>query len=266
MTLYLRRSFAALAVLALAACARSESPTAADQASDLLASVVVDPSLGSEPGQASLLGLTMEPTSTYAGDLSAATSCVYSPTSKRVECPPITRNGLTITRSIAFFDANGEAQPKRDENTRSTNSRIDVTGSSTTPRGTLAVVRSSDQTVSGLGRSATTHTINGLETGKTSGTLSTERGAVTMSEETSSKTDNVVVPVPAERGSWPLSGSTTRSGTTSATRAATNESRSSSWSEKITFTGTSVVNVEITRDGKTKTCTRDLALRTSTCS
>ena len=266
MNAILRRSLPGLALLALAACARDNAPTAAvDSASDLVASVAVDPALAAEPGQASLVGITMEPATTFAGELSAATACTYSPTSKRVECPPVTRNGLTYTRSIAYYDGAGVAQPKRDDKTRATNTRIDVKGNVTTPKGTLAVVRSSDLTVSGLGRASTTHTMNGLETGRTSGTLATDKGAAAMREESSSKTENVVVPVPAKAGSWPLSGSTTRSGSTTATRVATNETRSSSWSEKVTYTGTSVVNVEITRDGKTKTCTRDLATRKTTC-
>ena len=265
MNVVARRSAAVFALLAVAACARDNAPTATADASDLLASVAVDPSLAAEPGQASLVGITLEPVTTFAGELTAATACTYSPVSMRVECPPVTRNGLTYTRSIAFYDAAGVAQPKRDDNTRSTNTRIAVTGSTTTPKGTLAVVRSSDLTVSGLGRASTTHTLNGLETGKTSGTLTTDKGSVVMTEEVSSRTENVVVPAPATAGSWPLSGSTTRSGTTSATRAATSESRTSSWSETVTFTGTSVVKVVITRDGKTKSCTRDLAARTSTC-
>jgi hypothetical protein len=266
MNALLRRSFAGLALLALPACARDNALTAtADSSADLLASVAVDPTIAAEPGQASVLGITMEPTTTFEGELSAAAACTYSPVSKRVECPPVTRNGLTYTRSIAFFDAAGTAQPRRDDNTRATNTRIDVAGNVATPRGALAVVRSSDLTVAGLGRASTAHTLNGLETGRTSGTLTTDRGAVVMSEEVSSKTENVVVPAPAKAGSWPLSGSTTRAGTTSATRPATNESRTSSWSEKVTFTGTSVVNVVVTRDGKTKTCTRDLAAHTSTC-
>ena len=265
MQLPIRRSLALVAALALAACSRDTLPTGAT-ADDLFASVTVDPIVGAEAGQSSELGLTMDPAVTYEGALGSATVCVYSTTSKRVECPPVTRGGLTFTRSIAFFDAAGASQTARDANTRSANTRIDVTGNATTPKGTLAIVRSSDLTVSGLGRAATTHTINGLETGKSSGTLTTDRGSVVLSEVTSSQAEKVVVPVPAKAGSYPLSGTTTRSGTTNATRAATGETRTSSWSEKVTYTGTNVVTVVITRDGKSKNCTRDLAAHKTTCS
>jgi hypothetical protein len=261
----LLRHSAAFALLALGACARGDSVTAVTDGSDLLASVAVDPSIGAEPGQASLLGITMEPVTSFEGTVSAAANCVYSATTQRVECPTIVRNGLTFKRSIGYYTATGTPQPQRNADTRSANTKIDVSGSTVTPRGTLTVARASNLTVAGLGATATTHTLNGLETGTTSGTVTTDKGSVVMSETSSSKTENVVVPVPAKPGSWPISGTTTRSGSTSATRAATNESRTSSWSEKVTWSGTSVVNVEITRDGKTKSCTRDLSKQKTTC-
>ena len=262
----IRWSAAVLTSLTLAACAHSDAPTGTVDPADLLNSVAVDPSVGATPSQASLLGITMEPVTSFEGTVSAAAGCVYSPTSQRIECPAVTRNGLTFTRSIAYYDANGAAQSARNADTRSANTRIDVTGTTTTPRGSLTVVRASNLTVAGLGAGATTHTLNGLETGTTSGTLTTDRGSATMTETSASKTENVVVPVPATAGSWPLSGTTTRSGTTTATRAATNESRTSSWSEKVTWNGTSTVTVVVTRDGVTKTCTRNLATSRATCS
>ena len=36
--------------------------------------------------------------------------CVYSASSGRISCDPVTRNGLTITRSVAYSDASGVAQ------------------------------------------------------------------------------------------------------------------------------------------------------------
>ena len=263
---FIRWSAAMLTSFALAACAHSDAPTASIDASDLLNSVAVDPSVGATPDQASLLGITMEPVTSFEGTVSPAANCVYSAASQRLECAPVVRNGLTFTRSIAYYDASGAAQTARNANTRSANTRIDVSGTTTTPRGPLNVVRSSSLTVAGLGAGATTHTLNGLETGTTSGTVTTDKGSATMTETSTSKTENVVVPVPATAGSWPLSGTTTRSGTTTATRAATNESRTSSWSEKVTWNGTSTVTVVVTRDGVTKTCTRNLATSRATCS
>lgn len=264
MSLAFRRSVAATALLALAACGDG-APTRTISEADLMSVAEIDPALGAEPGQAGQIGITMEPALTYDGRIGGESACAWSATSLRIECAPVTRDGLVITRSIAFADAAGTAQQRRDETTRSANTRIDVRGTTTTPRGALTVARTSDLTVSGLGRGATTHTLNGVESGRVSGTLTTERGAVTIAEESSSRTAAVVVPVPAARGSWPLSGTTTRIGTTTASQAGTTATRTSSWSETVTYTGTSMVQVTITRDGRTHSCTRDLAARRTSC-
>jgi hypothetical protein len=262
MTSLLRRSAAVVALLASASCA-GDSSTAPD--ADLLALASIDPSVGAEAGQAGMIGLTLDPTTTFDGALGGASACAFVAATGRIECAPLTRGGLTVTRSIAFRDAAGAAQPARTETTVSANTRIGVAGTVPLPRGAITVVRSSDLTVSGLGRTSTSHTLNGIETGSTSGRMTTDRGSVDVSETSKSQTENVVVRVPAGPGSWPLSGTTTRSGTTTATRTGTTETHSSSWSERVTWTGTSVVNVTITRDGRTRTCTRDLAARTTTC-
>jgi len=260
-----RRSVAATALLALAACAGDSAPTRTLSDGDLLTLAEIDPALGAEAGQAGQIGITMDPAHTYDGRIGDQASCAWSAASLRIECAPVTRDGLTITRSIAFATAAGTAQQRRDENTRSANTRIDVRGTTTTARGAMTVARTSDLTVSGLGRGATTHTLNGTESGRVSGTLTTERGSVNVTEESSSRTASVIVPVPAARGSWPLSGTTTRAGTTTATHTGSSATRSSSWSETITWNGTSSVQVTITRDGVTRSCTRDLAVRRAGC-
>src|SRR5687768_11335040 len=57
------------------------------------------------------------------------TQCVYSASSGRISCDPITRNGLTITRSVAYTDANGAAQSAYDESTTNTiNTQLEVSG------------------------------------------------------------------------------------------------------------------------------------------
>ena len=73
----------------------------------------MDPSIGTISGQASLPGLTMEPASTYAGSLASSDQCTSSADVGRIVCVPVIRNGLTITRSIAFYNAAGQPQPRR---------------------------------------------------------------------------------------------------------------------------------------------------------
>ena len=260
----LRIMLGGAALAALAACAHETgSPTATPDDTDLLTATAIDPSLGAEAGQASLPGLTLDRTSTYQGSLAGSDQCTYSAPLGRLVCPPVTRNGLTIARSIAFYDADGTPQSHRDLTTRSVNTQVAVKGTVTTERATLAIDRASSLTVSGLGRGATTHTLNGEETGTSDGTFTAAAGTLTWHESFTVATKNVVVPAEVRNG-WPLSGTTTRTATTTLTRGAA--TRTSTSSEQVTYTGTSVVNVTITRDGVTRTCTRDLATRPGSCS
>ena len=260
---HLRTTLGVAALLALAACAREGvTPTTPTDSLDLAAAL--DPSVGAFAGQASLPGLTMEPASTYEGGVRASDQCAWSPDVRRIVCAPVIRNGLTITRSIVFLDAAGNPQPRRDETTVSSNTQVTVKGTTTTDRGSRTVDRSSSLTVSGLGRGATTHTLNGSESGTTTGTFTTHEGSATATETFTAATKDVVVPVPHARGSWPLSGTTTRTATLTLVRSG-GPTRSTTISEQVTYTGTSVVNVVITRDGVTRTCTRNLETHTGTC-
>jgi hypothetical protein len=250
------------ATVLVAACAHDSTPTVGLDAD--LANLSVDPSVGATSGQASLPGLTMSPDPTYQGSIAATEQCSYSPTSKRVECAPVTRDGLTITRSMAFYDAAGAAQTHRDSLTRSTNTQVAVKGSTTTDRGAMAVDRVSSMTLSGLGKNATTHTLNGEEKGTTSGTVTTDNGSsATITESFQTRTENVVVPAPFTATSWPVSGTTTRTSTSTVSRGAT--TRTTTASEHATYNGTSKVSVVVTRGGTTHTCTRDLSAHTMSC-
>jgi len=259
----LRTTLGAGSLLLLAACGREGAvQTTSPDDSDLLAAAV-DPSIGAAAGQASMPGLTMEPATTYEGSVRGSDQCTYSSDIGRIVCAPVTRNGLTITRSMAFLDAAGTAQARRDASTVLANTQIGVKGTTTTDRGSLTVDRSSSLTVSGLGRGATTHTLNGSESGTTTHAFTTRDGSATATDAFRSETKNVVVPVPQARGSWPISGTTTRTSTLTFARGS--NTRSTTMSEQVTFTGSSVVNVVITRDGVTRTCTRDLASHTGSC-
>ena len=258
----LRVSLTGAALLVLSACSRDAAPTASLPAD--LATLSIDPDVGATPGQASLPGFTMSPDNTYQGSVASSDQCAYSTTSLRVECAPVTRDGLTIIRSIGFYDAAGAPQTHRDSTTSSTNTRVAVKGTTTTTRGVFTVDRASSVTVTGLGRSSTAHTINGTETGTSSATLSTDNGgSAAVSETFSATTDNVIVPAPFTAASWPLSGTATRRTTLTASRGGT--TRTSAQSEVVTFNGTATVGVAVTRDGTTRACTRNLTTHATTC-
>ena len=262
----LRITAATAALLVAAGCARDgTSPTTPADDFAAAAAAALDPSIGATDGQASMPGLTMMPGATFDAAAAPSDRCAYSAATGRIVCAAVVRNGLTITRSIAFYDAAGTPQARRDAGTVSANTEVTVKGTTTTERGTFTVDRASTLTISGLGRNAKTHALNGSEHGTSSGTITTRDGAVTVTEAVTSVTKDVVVPVPAGHGVWPLSGTVSRSATLTVARGS-GPARTIATTEQVSFTGTSVVNVIITRNGVTRSCTRDLAARTGSCS
>ncbi len=263
-----------IALLALAAtgCSReATTPTAAVADSTLFAdaAAAADPALSADAGQASLPGLTMEPASTYSGSVSPTRpACSYDATTGRFICTPVVRDGLTYTRSYAFYDGAGKPQSARNADTRAMNTQVSVKGTRKLVRknvtiGSVDVDRASDLTVSGLGKGAATHTLNGSEAGTSIATWTGEKGTVTSKETFEAKTTNVVVPAEG-KSRWPLSGTTSRTWTTTVSRAG-GPSRTSTTTETVTYNGTNVVDVTYVRDGKTRSCTKDLATGKLTC-
>ena len=186
-----------------------------------------------------------------------AGACVYAVATGRFVCESVVRNGLTIARSYALFDGAGAAQSRRDAATAPANTEVAVAGTATLGRGTVAVDRASTLTVTGLGAGAVTHTRNGRESGKTTASFAGERGAVTVTAVFTAAARDVVVTVPRARDAWPLPGPASRTTTVTTTRPA--GSVTSTVTEEVSFTGTSVAHVTVTRDGVTRRCTRDLA-------
>lgn len=262
----------ALTALASGCSHQDTAPAAATKStipdSAVFSSASVDPSLSASAGQASLPGLTMEPTSTYTGDVAPATTtnpCTYDASAGRVVCTPVVREGLTYTRSYAYYDTAGKAQPAPNAATRSMNTQIGVKGTRTTAKGdTVSIDRSSNTTLSGLGKGVATHTINGTEHGTTTSSYTIYWGKVSATETFDVVTKDVVVQAEA-KSRWPLSGSTSRTSTTVATLEKT-LTRTATSSETVTYNGTSVVPVVIVRDGVTHNCTRDLSTGKNTCS
>lgn len=246
------------------ACSHDSSAPLSPVDDALLAAAAVDPALTSAPAQATLPGLVADEANTFSATVSTADACTYTASIGRIVCTPVVRDGLTYSRSVAYYDAKGVAQPKRDLNTRSMNTQVTVKGTTTTKRGPLVVDRSSNLTVSGLGKGAATHTMDGTEQGTSVGTFTVDKVTVTSKEAFTSVSAAVVVPAEGKT-KWPLSGTTTRTWTQTVTREG-GATRTSTSSESVTFNGTSTVPVSLTRDGKTKSCTKDLATGKLTCS
>jgi hypothetical protein len=203
-------------------------------------------------------------------------NCVFDATSGRVNCPPDTEHGVTVTRSAAYADAAGTVQSAFDPaTTNSINLRVDVNGTIIRRDGDTSVVQhASDRTVTGLAPGSTERTVNGTSTGQesTSGTDST--GSFIALRMVGDTITGVVIPVPpadtaadedddaagdhrrGEHGPppFPTAGTIVRSMTVTVTRGATTVTTSSR-REVVTYNGDGTATVVITHDGTTKTCT-----------
>lgn len=259
MTVVRMRSGAAVLLLLGAVACSTETVAPPVQEVDIAG---FDPSLGAVAGQAGFPGLTMN----LAHDVVSATDgCQWDAAVARVVCAPVTRNGLTVRRSFVFLDGDATPQPRRDESTVAMNTRIAVAGSIATDRGTVTVDRGSTLTVSGLARGSSGRTLNGEESGTTTGTRRTDRGTVTTVETFQARTDDVVIPVPRPATAWPLSGSSTRRSSVTASREGTTETRTRTFGHQVTFNGTRYVPITMTSDGTARQCTLDLALHRIDC-
>ncbi len=160
---------------------------------------LVDPSQGRRPGM---------------------TGCSFA--GGHFTCPPLLRNGLTVTRTVTFMADGGATQDSYDSLlTASIHVVAAVSGDVTRGPWSATVARNRDLTISGLLGTETTRTVNGT------GSESVSRARVTVAGNTrsydiigASTVTNVVVPVRAEGvDPWPLSGTITRTYTVTRTDA-----------------------------------------------
>lgn len=246
------------ATLALAAC--GDSPTAATPSDDTLATADVATVAGDGTAEdvatmhtdIAVLGLAA-PSVFRLGSL--ASLCPFDTATARFVCPPVTVNGVTVTRSWGLFTAAGAPQSAYDANlTASATFHSTIVGTVTGDHWSGTVDRGRTFTVSGLAGIETTRTINGSGAGTESGVRTTEGGDRTYRMTSSSAIAGVVVPVPFGAGAWPLSGTVTRTVNYSSTRGT--ETRSGTRTATVTFNGTEFVPLVV--NGRTYTL--DLAL------
>ena len=177
-------------------------------------------------------------------------------------CPPTTRNGLTINRTVVFKDAAGATQSAYDAAlTASIHVTSSVAGDVTHGPWSATVARNRDFTITGLAGTETTRTVNGT------GSETVSRSRVTATNETrtynltgSSTVTNVVVPVRADGvDPWPLSGTINRTYTVTRT-SGSNPGQTVTRTVVITFNGTSAPTATVNGEP----FTLDLAHRTAT--
>ena len=185
----------------------------------------------------------------------ASDHCAFDASSGRVECEPVNRGGLTVTRSAAFADADGDAQQAFDRSTtNAVNVRMDVSGTKERHDGNSSTIHHhSDHTVTGLALGSTELTLNGESAGVETTTGTDEVGDFTAERRIGDTIEDLVLPVSHGRP-FPTSGTIVRSVEVTITYAG-QVPKTLSRREVVTFTGANTPTVEITRDGTTRTCT-----------
>jgi hypothetical protein len=195
----------------------------------------------------------------------------FSAATGRVACDSVTRNGITVVRSIAYADAAGAVQSAFDTITTNTvNTRTAVSGTTTRVRrdgdsATAIVTHSSDRTVTGLAQGSTQRTVNGTSAGRedVAGTDST--GTYIAVRVVGDTTSGIIVPVVSGKPTYPTAGMVIRSMKVTLTYAG-QASTTSSRREVITYDGSATAKVVITTNGTTQNCTLPLPRGRPSCS
>lgn len=191
------------------------------------------------------------------GDDIFAGSCSFDAGTGRVACTPITFNGITIVRSVAFTDASGKAQSAFDSLTNAIDTRVSVTGSVLRRDSDVTTFAdTSDRSVAGLARGSTQRTINGTSAGHETTVGRDTAGQFTAVRTVGDTTRNVVIPMSATNMMMfmvPASGTVIRQMQASLTYTGKTP-RTASRREVITYNGTDTAAVVITQNGATKTC------------
>jgi len=202
---------------------------------------------------------------TPADSPSGQPPCQFNPATGEFDCPSQTRDGITFTRQFTLYDTNGRVLAQFGKDVAAIRTETTADGTTTRENGAVATIhRAGEMMTTGLGPGATSHTINGREHGTVTATWTATDGTkITTTTTIDGTTLNLVVPVRAGDRSqaYPLSG--TRIHTTTTTgwggRGPLTVRR------QETFDGTSTVQVQLTMNGVTQSCTFDLATKTSTC-
>lgn len=215
------------------------------------------------PGLTAALGA---PGSSTVAD--ATSGCTYSPSTGWFDCAPVTRAGLTVTRSFAFYDAAGAPQAAYDAvSTASARSRTRISGSTALGGVTTTVDRQGEQAVHGLAGAETQIQLDGVESGTSVASFTGANGARQISTSTIDSTIGLVVPTPRTRErSWPTSGTIVHLSVVSESGDGVTTHATMSTREALTFNGTGSATLTTTVNGVTRTCTRDLATGRTTCS
>jgi hypothetical protein len=193
------------------------------------------------------------------GEPSLIGVCSYSASTGRITCDPVTSRGLTVTRSAAYKDSNGQSQSAFDSaTTNSINVQVTVTGTVIRHDGDTSQVNdASDRTVSGL--LAAQRTVNGTSRADEAIKGTDSIGHFTANRVAGDTASNVVIPAASTINvhPYPTSGTVTRSMQITLTHDGQSPVTSTR-REVVTYDGSDTAKIVITQDGTSKNCTMPL--------
>jgi hypothetical protein len=171
-------------------------------------------------------------------------NCTLNPVDGRFDCPPVVNDhGVTVTRSLAFFDANGVMMDHFDSTTASMNVQAILAGIVATANGADTVNGTRNLTAIGLLGHNTTRIWSGTGASTHGAYWSDSVATRTADVSFSSTFSNIVVQLPRSANPWPISGTITRvvTGTGVVTKNGKTKAITISRTVVITFNGTEFV-------------------------
>lgn len=194
------------------------------------------------------MAATANPDSTRYAFWSFSSACTYSASTGRFACPDVVKNGLTLSRSAAFFDVNGVAMSRyNDTTTASANFQVTVSGVRIHSEGADTISRQRNMTVTGLFGRETSRTWNGTGVRSDAGYRQDSTKTRTYRTQDTVTFASIVVNLPRSQNPWPMSGTVTRriSGNATVTSATATRTFSVSKTVTITFNGTRLVPMTV---------------------
>jgi hypothetical protein len=193
--------------------------------------------------------------------------CTFAADTGLITCGPVTRNGITSTRTIHFQNASGASQPAFDATTNTVTTTVSLKGTATRrDSSTSTVDEASNQVVTGLGPASTERTVNSTSKGTETTTGTSMLGAFTATRSAGDIVKDVVVPRATATNIWPFptSGTITRDISVSVTVSGQSK-KNFSRREVITYDGSKTAKVTITQNGETQNCTLPLPFGRLAC-
>ncbi len=241
---FLLSAGAGVLAFAMAACAKDSATAPRSLSLQLSAGDTASLMIG-EAGDATAADVSLIST---ASAQVPGTGCTLNAVTGRFDCPPyVNEHGLTVTRSLAFFDANGVQMNHFDSTTASMNVQATDVGVATRDNGADTVSRTRNLTATGLLGHNTTRTWNGTASGTGGGYGSDSVASRTFDVSNNTTFSGIVVQLPRSANPYPISGSVNRvvTGSGVITRGDSTRTVAISRDVIITFNGTEFVPMTV---------------------